>query len=307
MPTFKNAKGGAWIQGEVGNRSVSRFQGRRMMRSLRKGGFRSRPIYGVPLFPGTLDTSNRDAQVQNLFPVDGSVDELLPWQSILFAITPELSENASYSLWIPGLGQAGANPARYRVVGLDGAMHFFVTETLNDPATDPGSQVGVVDVIWAKVERQNDPSASVAANRYPWVRWDQDWATNTNLRQAANGFVPRWGATGTAGLEFADGRYRVDVMRRYCVPWQLRKQYIGDVTGTLTGGTGDIVTNQLAVVGAGAGISRIPVPKRIMANVGRGEALCCFASVVSMSNVATGSSPVGHFHSTLRVKMYELD
>lgn len=261
---------------------------------------RRKPQVWIPLAPGPQGTTgSRTFDTSKYLPTNGSIVEFLPDQGWLFAITPELTDGDAGAS-VMGLGGAIDSEQAYRVVGLKGNLSWTPQYTLSDPNNDVSAWSGWISLWWYKVEASLAGAVPSADSplRYPW---SAGWLTKSNTEgNFAQGFVTNYHAvtlnSGPSALRNKDPRYRVDVMHHVRKPWSLNVMPIIDGADVIS----NLTMNQRAV--------SLPLPRKVVCNVGRGEALACAYQVVSDSNVPSASSPGGLFtFSDMKVLVHELD
>lgn len=294
------------VKGKVGGKMKYRRTKRSRFAALRRGAFRKKPQVWIPLAPGPQgNTSNRPDMVDYRFSTPGSIAEQSPDQGWLFAITPELSGSATPNAQIAsvlGLGGQIDPDQAYRVVGIKGSLHWTPLVSLADP---PGSAVpeglfGFLKLYWYKLKASLDGSADFSGGplEYPWSGgWDDTANTSGNH---VDGFLPWTKAHSVltvANLRNRDPRYRMDVIHHCKVPWTLEYRPVYD------SGTDNILLQPI-----GQYPIRLPLPRKLVCNIGRGEALACAYQVTSESGSNAASSPAGIFNfEDLRFMVHELD
>lgn len=301
IPAHGEARVLAELKGGYGKKPKGANMRRSRFNAMRRGAYRNKPQTWIPLAPGPQgSTSNRPDQTAYWFQTPGSISEIAPDAGWLFAITPEASNLGTLARSIvPIGGEANANE-QYRVLGLSGKLHWTAQVSLEDPDNDPTAWSGFLSTYWYKVKASLAETSPAAGEpvAYPWSGgWDDTTNTqNTHVR----GFVPYTNqaysvATGDP-LRGRDPRWRRDLMFHTVQPWRLEVMPIFDTV------TQSVVYQYLAQRPI-----RVPLPRRVVCNVGRGEALACAYHVWSQSGSQAGSSPVGIFNfQDLRIKVMEL-
>lgn len=271
-----------------GRSSRSRFN------AMRRGAMRNKAMEWIPLAPEDSDNpgSTRLQRAWNFHTTQGSNSMEAPTAGWLFAITPENGEDQGGNYVHPVKGSIDAS-SQYRVAGIRGNLWWTPVVSLNEnPSVEALS--GFLELAWYKLRRGAfnafEPTAGTPSV-YPWRRWNSVEAGPL----AAQGFVSNLVEQNVSTLNNRDNRFRGDVMRRYVVPWTLNVFPVID--------SEDVVRFEYV---ANKPI-KLPLPRKVVANVGADECLALAYQVYSQSNVNVSSSPAGIFHfDQLRVKVYEL-
>jgi len=280
------------------------YRGKRSrFNALRRGAHRNKPQVWLPIAPGAQgSTSNRASNTLQYYANPGSTTENVPDQGWLFAITPEGSGNVQTTQSVFALGGDIDPEQQYRVVGLKGSLHWTPLQSLADPDNAPEAWSGFLSLYWYKLEasRTPTPESSDSPLVYPWsAGWDDE--ANTTGRTAQS-FVP-WYETvavvsGPSTLRNRDPRYRVDVMHHVKVPWTIKMRPVWD----------NSVSDSVLFFPVEQRPIRIPLPRKLICNVGRGQALACAYQITSQSSVAAASAPVGLFNfQDMKILVHELD
>lgn len=314
IPAGGEAEVSARLKGRYGSMKGSRFK----KSSRRSGGFaamrrgygKKRPQTWLLLPPGPQgSTGNRADQGLMMYDDPGSVDEQSPSSGWLFAITPE-GDNGSSGIGtsnVPVLGLGGSiSPnLKYRFVGFKGRLYWQPFTPLTDPPEPSGeANTGFLNLYWYKVKAQMPAGGSSQLPQYPWSGGWNDTA-NTTGNQHTRSFVPNYETQieTSADARRADVRWRTDVIHHVCIPWSI--QYMlapgtWDSTGEYINGAGFVAQPVKPI--------SIPLPRKLICNIGRGEALACAYQVVSGSSVPVSSSPASRFWlADLSVKVFEID
>lgn len=271
-------------------------------RALRRGAHKTKPQVWLPIAPGPQGTTaNRADNSLQYFATPGSTTESIPDQGWLFAITPEASSSSNATKSVFGLGGDIDEDQLYRVVGLKGSLHWTPLQSLSDPDRFQEAWSGFISLYWFKVEasRTTTVESMDSGLLYPWSGGWDDTANTDGIH--AQSFVPWYNTVsvtgGPATLRNKDPRYRTDVIHHVKIPWTLNVMPYYDVDNSVP---------VYAYVGQRP--IRIPLPRKIICNVGRGQALACAYQVVSQSSTAVGSSPAGMFNfQDMRILVHELD
>lgn len=303
VPAAGEARVLAEVKGRYGK--MKSVKGRRSRFSaMRQGRISRKPQFWIPLGAGTPGTSNRPDQKWLNRVTPGSSDENVPDMGILWAITPELSGTGHNVVSVLPVGGEADADMRYRVVGIQGKLFWTPLVSYDTgggtdlPAEPTASYSGYIRVVWTKLRAQPDSGGSGNAE-YPWeAGFDLDSEVGPTrcipYFPYYNAVTIQTAPTQTITLRNRDGRYRNDIMRHYEKSWQLPLTTVWDnANGTV------------AYFPVAARPIEIPLPRKLVCDVGQGEALVCMYQVVSNSGIAVGSSPGGVFHfGSVRVKCF---
>lgn len=286
------------VRGRYGNMKGARTKGSRF-RALRKGRFTKKPQTWLPLAPGPQNVSNRPEVTVNYFSNPGSTEEQSPDMGWLFAITPERDLVNVTS--VMAIGGDIDEDQKYRVVGIKGNLFYTPLASLNEDVGTVEACTGFVETYWYKVKTSLDSAANLSNSplTFPWSGGWDDTANTSGIH--VQGFVP-WQqsiavSSGPSALRNRDPRWRSDVMFHSKTPWVLPHFPYFDQT------TMGVQYRAVAPCPV-----RIPLPCRVICNVGAGEALACAYVITSQSGVNVESSPAGIFSfNDMKIMVHELD
>lgn len=286
---YREAKGGAWIEGKVGSRNGTRRRQGTLARIRSGTNTRKKAEWWRPRFPGPPSAAKAE-NTQNFYYTPGSVSSDQPDRGWLFAITPERYLGASQSI-----DPESDNSAQYQVAGIKGTLMYTPLLSLNDQVGDPGKNSGYVEMYWYKLRIMpyagRLSTLTDQTQSYPWASWEDP--ADTGLTHV-DGYLPQVGIA-PANQQGRDARWRSDVMFHCRIPWSIERNVYYDVVQDVIG---EEVTKQIPI--------RLPLPRKVVCNVGRGECLAACYQVVSHSQTNAASSPVGVFTSDLKVKVFEV-
>lgn len=277
-------------------------------RAMRKGiEGRKKPTWLIPLASGTVgNDAARDNQfhTQAYYGPEEGAQNYSVWA---FAITPELlgqGERPSVA------GVTENSTTRLRVAGMAGKLHFQpllpsgYTGNLapdgNEALAVPTQLVGFVTWAWFKVKANS--TNVTGANRtdiYPWTDWTRGAAENTSSQL----FGPYQGLNIDTqnDLVSLDWRGRSDAMSMGQKMWRMS---LRPSNNQMISGTGNEPTYYVD-----APAVEIPLPKKLVCNIGRGEALGMYLTVGDLGQTpqAAGAPSFALVYPTMRIKTFELD
>lgn len=301
IPTGGEGRALVEVKGRVGKtkgsyrRTASRFN------AMRRGRLARKPQIWIPLASGDQSLlNNRREQVWARRETVGSVSEGIPDQGWLFVISPEEVGGANDPTVVAFGGEADPD-MEYKVVGITGRLTWTPMDSLSDPNTDPTAWSGFVRTAWVKVHSVPQEAGSGKA-LYPWSGSWTDPADSTGAHVSS--IFPYYDTASVdtelnqRALAERDGRWRTDVIRRY------ERTFVMDYMPMVYYDAGD-GTPQFSYLPRANRPIQIPLPRKLVCNVGRGQALACAFQVVSQSNFPTGSAPTGVFDfSDVKVKVF---
>lgn len=305
VPARGEAEVMARVKGAYGAKGAGmrRYSKRNRFARLRKGAFTKKPQVWIPLFSGPQGSTTNRPSITSMFrPTNGSNNEVTPDQGWLFAITPELDQGSLAS--VMGIGGDIDPEQRYRVVGMNGSLFWTPYTALVDPDNSFTAWSGFISLWWYKVKASLDASGDAFAEgaSYPWSNgWDD--VSNTEGLHVL-GHVPWMNTTaivnGPSTLRFKDPRYRADLMRHSVTPFVIDMMPLMETTGGSSTSVTYVPRAQMPI--------RLPLPRKVICNVGRGEALGCAYQIITQSGTPVESSPTGIFAGLdLKVMVHELD
>jgi len=272
----------------------------------------------IPLAPGINPSVAEGNQLHMEYGTPASTAGSLSrwWQFVLHPGTRPDQGATPQLPWVAGL-EENSESSRYRVMGMQGEVYWTPTATLNEEV-DPFSCTGFIAGAWYKLKRSNgidiDSDGSTIVNpvfraQFPF----RSLSTLDSGRMAAeeSGYGLPYPLGGSADyleegqLIQQDWRLveHANAIMPFCKPW--RCDFVAPIFGF--DDTGQPVTvSQTAQLGPGSAV-RLPMPKKLVANIGRDEALALYLMVWS---TAAGSykAPQGVLtYPCFRVKLLELD
>lgn len=303
---YREAKGGAWIEGKVGNRSGARRRRTGSFARMRKGAPQNKkPMWMIPMGPGdygaTGGATGRQPHIQT--PLLGTLQSGGSdgaQAGYLFALTPERFErDGNEPSGIPGmLGNGGDEFDRLRIAGMDGKLLWTPVAPVYDLPTGQPPEAslltGVINWWWMKVVAQEydesfDPQYAWG---YPWASFSFSDAANL---EAPN--KPLLTALTSQDAARKDWRYRAKLMGKGSKPWALTYAPYWNTD------------TQAQVNTFNSRSIEIPLPRKLVCDVGKGEALAMMYWIRDNTRANTvGGAPASVFdYSSMRVKCYELD
>lgn len=272
--------------------------------AMRRGAMKNRPIWAIPTGPGSYgpDGIGRDEQVHLRYFDPGNLSSGgAPGasQGWLFALTPESFErDGDTPDGIPGLilgKQQDTYDNRYRIAGFSGQLLWSPQAPIGEQSANPPPDTlsGVAHFLWYKFEAGQSDSTAGFKRSYPWLSF-----STVDAKAGVDTLVPFEVMPGGAALTFLDDRdyrYRAKVIRSATIPWKID----ASVTGDSVDGYNTVFSPR---------VYRVPLPRKLVCNVGRGEALGLAYWIRDFTVVNTaGGAPASVFDfSSLRVKLYEL-
>lgn len=301
IPRRGEARALVEVKGSVGAKG-SRMRSRRgRFNAMRQGRSPRKPQTWIPLFKGVQTAlSNRQEQVWARYATPGSTDEGIPDMAWLWVISPELV-GVDHSPTVVALGGEADPDMQYTVAGMTGRLTWTPMESLGDPNTDSAAWSGFVRLYWVKVKSIPQQAGSQLA-QYPW---DGSWTDPVDSGPShVFSYLPYYNTASVSNAaeqrSFAlrDARYRRDIIRRTEKAWVLPY-----MPTTYFDPRDELVHTEYFVQAARP--ITLPLPRKLVCKVGRGEALACAYQVVSQSGLNAGSAPTGVFDaSDVRIKVY---
>lgn len=295
----------AEVKGKVGGAKMRRSN-RTSFAAMRRGAMRNKPEWVVPLAPGDYGGGGGgilDRQPHWMFYRTGSFASggvSGQTQGWLFALTPELFPRDGNDTMAGFVNYSEGANARYRVAGFQGKLHWTPLYPSYAITTFSSENLsGTFWYGWFKVDANAPPlSTDTIEESYPWGTFGT-LAGGANGEAATRTFTPIAQAGNATGLFNRDARFRAKLMHSNSFTWTMKA--IGQSEDSA--GTGF----QQSFIPTGY---EIPLPRKLVCNVGRGEALALAYWYRDNSFVGggVGGSPNSIFtFPSLRVKVYELD
>lgn len=309
IPTGGEGRALVEVKGKVGKVRGYRTS-RNKFRRMRNGFLpRKKPLWLIPKGPGENDGAN----VANLWSNQRHLVQLgspqvargpsIRWA---FAITPEPMPGANNNYSVIG-NREGSN-TRLRIAGMTGKLIFTpLAPSGYDGNLDNNDQRaalnetsrGIVAWAWYKVRAQRQLAGEERGQGYPWRSFSIADAENGVNTQ---GFVPfMMGLNSTdPEVEGLDWRGGVKLMHSGMRAWRM------DLAPSLYTGVSQELLGMYVVGGIPV---EIPLPRKLVCDVGEGEALGMVLFVRDFSDQAEyGGSPEWRLdYASMRIKAYELD
>jgi len=277
--------------------------------------------YVIPLGPGVNPTQSQGDQLhfqmQTLGTSAGGPSRL--WQ---FVVHPGLRPDGGTSPqlpWVTGL-EEHSESARYRIMGMQGDVYWTPMYSNNEELT-PQECTGFIAGAWYKVRRTNaiDIEADGTTIVNPAFRAQfpvRSLSVLDSQRMAAEeaGYGIPTGIVGTTPYREEGQIVQQDwrlcehakPIGMFCKPW--RADFIPPIYGFDDTGQ-PVTTAAIGQLGPAQAV-RLPMPRKLVANVGREEALALYLQIwggISGTSPSYGA-PWGLLtYPTFRVKLLELD
>lgn len=278
------------VKGKIG-RGAKRSSMRSRFSRMRKGQSARKPLRLIPLSPGPMDTPVVE-QTQQVKAWNGhaGIDIKAEW---LFAFTTDDVDPGAGQQYPPMFNQTleANRPERLRIVGLHGNLWWHPLLPLTPGS--PEAFTGMVGWAWLKLEASIVSSVgSGSTPSFPYNLWQ---AAGASVNIATAGMTPSIpNLSDPLELTYRDWRARAGrIMNMGCLPWKIDGVY-------------DVLEERLFPGPSNA--VRIPLPRRVICNIGQGEALACVVWVKDNgSSASLTGSPVGQFtFHDVYAKAYEL-
>lgn len=302
IPTAGEGRALVELKGKVGKMRSSYYRGSRgRFNAIRQGRTRRKPQTWIPLASGDQSlVTDRGVQPWARHRNSGSVVTAAADQAFLWVISPELVGSAKNPTVVAVGGEADPD-MKYKVVGITGHLFWTPAFSLADPNQDPLGWTGFIRVFWGKIKAMPEPGGSGVAE-YPWSGgWtDPADSSGSHLSSLVNFYDDASVDTeaNQRALALRDVRYRTDIMRTYVRPWHIPYMPVAWYDSD----DHNVVQEYLPQA---ARPIQIPLPRKLVCSVGRGESLACWYQIVSQSSVPSASAPTGQFDFTdVKVKVY---
>jgi len=324
IPARGEAEVMARVKGAYGSKSGGYMRGRTKrskfarLRRMPKG---READWVVPLGPGSNPTQSQGDQLhmEMLTPQDIAGNPARWWA---FVLHPGLRPDTGTSPQLPWVGglEEYSESARYRVMGMAGDVYYTPQYSSNEEI-DPPACVGFIAGAWYKVQRSNaidiEGDGTTIVNppfrsQFPYRSLNATDSTRMAAEEA--GFGVPYPLAGTADYREEGQLVQQDwrlvehakPIGMFCKPW--RADFIPAQWGV--DDTGQPVTQiSLPTLGPAHPV-RLPMPRKLVANIGRDEALALY--LMAWNNPAGSNpsvkAPKGLLtYPTFRVKLLELD
>lgn len=272
--------------------------------------------YAIPLAPGVAWSTNRAGQLhyqQDTQP-NTSSDGTRMWAFVLHPGLRNDEGTVPVLPWMVGL-EEHSESARYRVLGMQGSVYWTPLASV-DEEVEPYSCTGFIMGAWYKLTRhglglENDQTTLVTPTLRRQFPFRSLTASDSQLlaRKEAGYGVPQVDTAIQPGAEdqviAQDWRLaeHAKPIGAFCRPWRADynpSQFTFDDAGQT------VAVVNLARLGPGYAV-RLPMPRKLVANIGRNEALALYLQIEDNSSGSI-SSPVGRLtYPDFRVKLLELD
>lgn len=320
IPAKGEAEVMARLKGAYGGKGGSMRRTRRSSRfnRLRKTPKGREADIVIPLGPGTNPTQSPWDQlhVETLTEDNNVSTPLRMWQ---WVIHPGLRPDGGTSPQLPWVGglEEYSESARYRVQGMMGDVYWTPTYT-NDEDVEPYACAGFVAGAWYKLTRNNaidieQDGTTVVVNPFRAQFPFRALSATDSIRMAAeeSGYGLPYPLNGTADYREEGQLVQQDwrlvehskPIGMFCKPW--RADWQPPILGF--DDTGQPVTvARIQTMGPAMPV-KLPMPRKLVANVGRNEALGFYLMVWSNADTSVKAPQGVLTYPTFRVKMLELD
>lgn len=284
MAEYSEAKGGAWIEGKVGRSTKwsRRNATRRKWNRLRSGvSAKKKPRVMIPLGPppSTVEIGGEDAQLGQVQYLDGSLGTQL-YQRWLFVMTPEklVMEDLNVSPLYAATNEgdtvaADKDPGSQiddvvRIIGMRGSVYWTPQTPLGEPASlSPENFTGKWGYAWT-VQRATGTTSADGTPAYLFGNYDE--ATSAN-GIAGRGLMPVQGVGAYLGnlanIDWRLSQAKMSILKYGMGRWRIPAEYT-----TAFDSSGAITEQRLLPLPPSS--YRIPVPRKLCVDVGKGKALC---------------------------------
>jgi len=321
IPASGEARALVEVKGRVGGKGAGmrRRSRRSSFSSLRKVPKGREPDYVIPLAAGEQFDTSRTEQLHyqhDTQPKTGGDFGTRMWAMVLHPGLRPVGGISPPLPWMIGL-EENNDTSRYRVLGMQGSVYWTPLASV-DEEVSPDACTGFIMGAWYKLQRNNaidieaDGTTIVNPNfraQFPF----RNFSALDELRMAAEeqglGVPSVTSGTPTTDVEKVtqmDWRIaeHAKPIGAFCKPW--RADWHPAVFGY--DDTGQPVTNtSIAQLGPGYPV-QLPMPRKLVANIGRNEALGLFLQIEDNGSSQSYSAPVGRLvWPNFRVKLLELD
>lgn len=320
IPASGEARALVEVKGRVGGKGAGMRRTRRSKFSnLRKMPKGREADWVIPLGRGINPVQSAGDQLHFEQITPGAVTGTLSrfWQFVLHpGLRPDQGTTPQLP-WVAGL-EENSDSARYRVMAMQGDL-YWTPQFSNDEDITPSMCTGFIAGAWYKLKRSNaidiDSDGSTIVNppfrgQFPW----RSLSVLDGIRMAAeeSGYGVPDGLVGTVDylpggqLEQQDWRLvqHASPIGQFVRPW--RADFIPTIVGCDdTGQPTTVIT--IPQIGPAQPV-KLPMPRRLVANIGRDEALGLYLMVWNNLGSTSNRAPEGLLtYPTFRVKLLELD
>lgn len=304
IPARGEAEVMARLKGGYGGKMRGRRSSMRGRRSaMRSGRFNKKhPKWMLPTAPGDYTASLSYGQQKILFfdsngalQSGGATGADQGW---LFAMTPEILARSGLEPYAGLAGDSDTQYDRLRIVGMTGKLFWTPFAPVSDPGQnapyDPSELTGTIIVCWYKVEAHAATIAGGYVNSYPWASFSEaDAAATANIET----YLPGIGSPTFQGTQNVDFRFRAKLMSVVHKRWTIGCNIARNEEDA------SLIRQLLPHP------IEIPLPRKLICNIGKGEALGCAYYIRNDGTVnGVGGAPSSRFSfESMRVKCFELD
>lgn len=303
IPARGEAEVMARLKGGYGSKMMRRRSSGGRMRGMRSGRFnRKHPKWMIPTAPGDYTASLSYGQQKILFfNSNGQLQsggDTGADQGWLFAMTPEILQRTGLEPYAGLAGDSDTQYDRLRIVGMVGKLFWTPFAPVSDPGIqdpyDPSELTGSIVVCWYKVEAHAATTSGGFVNSYPWGSFSEADAASTADVET---YLPGIGSPTFQGTQNVDYRFRAKLMNVVHKRWTIG-------CAIAHNDSGGVLIRQLMPHPI-----EIPLPRKLVCNIGKGEALGCAYYIRNDGTVnGIGGAPSSRFSfESMRVKCYELD
>lgn len=323
IPARGEAEVMAKLKGGYGSKAMRSRSGGRSRRSSKFSRLRQTPKgreadWVIPLAPGHNPTQSQGDQLHMEWQTPQNTSGTISrwWQ---FVVHPGLRPAAGTTPvlpWVAGL-EENSESARYRLQGFSGDVYWSPLQSSDEEITPPMCS-GFVAGAWYKLQRSNaiDIEADGTTVVNPTFRAQFPFRAlstldSTRMADEVAGYGVPYPLNGNADY-VEDGQLVHEDWRlvehakpigMFCKPWYT--DFVSPIFGFDDVGQ-PVTVSQIAQMGPAHAV-RIPLPRKLVCNVGRNEALALYM----MAWCGVGSSykaPYGTLtYPTFRAKLLELD
>lgn len=258
---------------------------------------RKTEIWALPVASGAYTTGSID-QLTRMQQMPGHLGNTIQAQW-LWALTPEILERTGLDP-IPGLfwddNDNVNNDDRFRIVGITGSLYYTPIAPLAASGASEGANCGMVGISFTKFDAQNFTTVS-GENRptYPFTPFGLGGPLPQPITQEIGVTPYLTNVLSPQAAQYADYRTRRGrVMFKAIVPWRMEQFYnVDEAAGECYAGPS----------------VRIPLPRKLLCNIGKGEAVgvAVWQKDFGTNAEASGSpSAVLSFHD-VKIKLHKLE
>jgi len=320
IPASGEARALVEVKGRVGGKGAGmrRRSRRSNFSSLRKVPKGREPDYVIPLAAGEQFDASRTEQLhyqQDTQPKTSGDFGTRMWAMVLHPGLRPVGGISPPLPWVAGL-EENSDTSRYRVLGMQGSVYWAPTASVNEDV-GPDSCTGFIMGAWYKLERNNaidiEADGTVVNPSFRAQFPFRSFSALDQLRMAAEeqglGVPTVTSGTPTTDVEkVTQMDWRISNHAKpigaFCKPWRADFQppiWSFDDVGQ------PVAQLQAPLLGPGYPV-QLPMPRKLVANIGRNEALALFLQIEDNGSSQSISSPVGRLMwPNFRVKLLELD